>query len=348
MATGKCVNIGKPCSKALKRYVIEADKTNFVCPECGGKLVPCDGPVTDPDSLKKEGTGIPSKTTTPPQSKKLIFIIGGIVALAAIGGGTAYYLSSSEERPIPTKLEIVDYDPALWVGTTDTLTVKSTPADAKATYIWSSSNESVATVMDGIVRVVGEGETTITVKVEGNEEISASTTFYAENAPSNIDVKEMVFMETEKDMILTPNAEKKLNINCIPGNANESISWQSKNPNVATVSNDGLVKAIAQGTSIITAKTNRTNKTISIKVTVKNGNTNRIDFGFATYQGDIKNGKPEGNGTMTFKNRHIIPGSKGDVVAEPGEYVVGTWRNGEVNLVTLHQKNGNKPIITHK
>lgn len=29
MATGKCVNIGKPCSKALKKYVIEADKTNF-------------------------------------------------------------------------------------------------------------------------------------------------------------------------------------------------------------------------------------------------------------------------------------------------------------------------------
>ena len=51
---------------------------------------------------------------------------------------------------------------------------------------------------------------------------------------------------------------------------------------------------------------------------------------------------------MTFKSQHIIPGSKGDVVAEPGEYVVGTWRNGEVNLVTLHQKNGNKPIITHK
>ena len=39
MATGKCVNIGKPCSKALKREVIEADKTNFVCPECGELLV---------------------------------------------------------------------------------------------------------------------------------------------------------------------------------------------------------------------------------------------------------------------------------------------------------------------
>ena len=281
MATGKCVNIGKPCSKALKRYVIEADKTNFVCPECGGKLVPCDGPVTDPDSLKKEGTGIPSKTITPPPSKKLIFIIGGIVALAVIGGGTAYYLSSSEERPIPTKLEIVDYDPALWVGTTDTLTVKSTPADAKATYIWSSSNESVATVMDGIVRVVGEGETTITVKVEGNEEISASAKFFAENYEE------------------TPVDEPK-------------------------------------------GKGQETQKPVSTPA------SDKLDLGFATYQGDIKNGKPEGNGTMTFKSRHIIPGSKGDIVAEPGEYVVGTWRNGEVNLVTLHQKNGNKPIITHK
>lgn len=281
MATGKCVNIGKPCSKALKRYVIEADKTNFVCPECGGKLVPCDGPVTDPDSLKKEGTGIPSKTITPPPSKKLIFIIGGIVALAVIGGGTAYYLSSSEERPIPTKLEIVDYDPALWVGTTDTLTVKSTPADAKATYIWSSSNESVATVMDGIVRVVGEGETSITVKVKGNEEISASAKFFAENYEE------------------TPVDEPK-------------------------------------------GKGQETQKPVSTPA------SDKLDLGFATYQGDIKNGKPEGNGTMTFKSRHIIPGSKGDIVAEPGEYVVGTWRNGEVNLVTLHQKNGNKPIITHK
>ena len=281
MATGKCVNIGKPCSKALKKYVIEADKTNFVCPECGGKLVPCDGPVTDPDSLKKEGTGIPSKTITPPPSKKLIFIIGGIVALAVIGGGTAYYLGSSEERPIPTKLEIVDYDPALWVGTTDTLTVKSTPADAKATYIWSSSNESVATVMDGIVRVVGEGETTITVKVKGNEDISASAKFFAENYEE------------------TPVDEPK-------------------------------------------GKGQETQKPVSTPA------SDKLDLGFATYQGDIKNGKPEGNGTMTFKSRHIIPGSKGDIVAEPGEYVVGTWRNGEVNLVTLHQKNGNKPIITHK
>lgn len=267
MATGKCVNIGKPCSKALKKYVIEADKTNFVCPECGGKLVPCDGPITDPDSLKKVGGSIP--VNQPTSNNKLIPIIGSIVALATIGGGVVYYLTSSEKEPIP-QLKIEYFNSEILIGTNDTLRVSLTPADMKATYIWSSNNEVVATVTDGIVKAVGEGEVTITVKVEGHEEISDSAKFYVKKTP--------------KDAPKTP-----------------------------------------------------------CKV-----NHNKIDLGFATYQGDIKNGKPEGNGIMTFKSPNIIPGSKGDIVAEPGECVVGTWRNGEVNLVTLHQRNGNKPIITHK
>ena len=287
MATGKCVNIGKPCSKALKKYVIEADKTNFVCPECGGKLVACDGPVTDPDSLKKGGgisNGGNSQSDEDKKKKKkkktLMYVIGAAAVIAIAGGATYFLIPSPPDTPI-TKLEIADYDPMLWVGTTDTLTVMPTPADAKATYIWSSSDESVATVMNGVVKAIGEGETTITVKVRGNEDISASAKFFAENyEKAPVDEPKGKGQETQKP-VSTPASDK-------------------------------------------------------------------LDLGFATYQGDIKNGKPEGNGTMTFKSRHIIPGSKGDVVAEPGEYVVGTWRNGEVNLVTLHQKSGNKPIVTHK
>lgn len=288
MATGKCVNIGKPCSKALKRYVIEADKTNFVCPECGGKLVACDGPVTDPDSLKKGGgisNGGNSQSDKDKDKKKKLMYVIGAAAVIAIAGGATYFLSAGSDTPI-TKLEIADYDPMVWVDTTDTLTVVPTPADAKATYIWSSSNEAVATVMDGVVKVVGEGETTITVKVKGNEKISATAKLYSE-----------IYEEYEGPTVEEPEDKGK---------------------------DEGTTKPVQKPVS------------------------NKIDLGFATYEGDLKNGKPEGNGTMTFKTRHVIPGSKGDVVAEPREYAVGTWRNGEVNLVTLHQNNGNKPIITHK
>lgn len=45
LKTGKCVNVGKPCSKALKREIQEADSMNFVCSECGQKLVDAVGQV---------------------------------------------------------------------------------------------------------------------------------------------------------------------------------------------------------------------------------------------------------------------------------------------------------------
>ena len=73
-----------------------------------------------------------------------------------------------------------------------------------------------------------------------------------------------------------------------------------------------------------------------------------IDLGYAKYEGDIKNGKPHGSGTMTFKKTHIVPGAKGNIEAKDGEYAIGNWRNGEVNLVTLFQKDGNQVKIMHK
>lgn len=260
---GICVN--DECE--LCDQIQEAEKSDFVCSKCGKELVPSEGGNTNRE-----------------KNKTLMYVIGA-TAVIAVAGGATYFLSAGSDTPI-TKLEIANYDPMVWVDTTDTLTVVPTPADAKATYIWSSSNEAVATVMDGVVKVVGEGETTITVKVKGNEEISATAKLYSE-----------IYEEYEGPTVEEPEDKGK---------------------------DEGTTKPVQKPVS------------------------NQIDLGFATYEGDRKNGKPEGNGTMTFKTRHVIPGSKGDVVAEPGEYAVGTWRNGEVNLVTLHQNNGNKPIITHK
>lgn len=80
---------------------------------------------------------------------------------------------------------------------------------------------------------------------------------------------------------------------------------------------------------------------------IQNGH-GTIELGYAKYEGDIKNGKPHGNGTMTFKETHVVPGAKGNIEAKAGEYAIGGWRNGEVNLVTLYQKDGNQVKIMHK
>lgn len=60
--------------------------------------------------------------------------------------------------------------------TTVTLTPQFTPADATPTVTWASSDETVATVADGVVTAVSSGTTTITVKSTLDENVSASAT----------------------------------------------------------------------------------------------------------------------------------------------------------------------------
>lgn len=69
-----------------------------------------------------------------------------------------------------------------------------------------------------------------------------------------------------------------------------------------------------------------------------------LDLGYATYQGGITNGKPNGNGTLTFKRSYeIIPGS-GDY-AERGETVTGQFRDGKLIFGTWNKNDGNRKVV---
>lgn len=59
------------------------------------------------------------------------------------------------------------------------------------------------------------------------------------------------------------------------------------------------------------------------------------------YVGEVLNGKPDGNGVMTFKKGHQI--SELDIkkqMAEAGDYLVGVWRKGEFQTGKLHNSAG--------
>jgi len=67
-------------------------------------------------------------------------------------------------------------------------------------------------------------------------------------------------------------ANAQLTATVSPSNAaNPNVTWSSSNPSVATVSNNGLVTALAVGNATITATTEQNNKTASCNVTVKEG-----------------------------------------------------------------------------
>lgn len=151
--------------------------------------------------------------------------------------------------------------------------------------------------------------------------------------------------------------EETLTVTNTPSDMKVTYLWKSTNENVITVQ-EGVIKMVGEGEAnvIVSAQEKQgVADTCSVSVKFQSGPNidnpkpgNEIDLGYATYKGDLQNGKPHGNGTMTFKKRTVVPGAKDNIEAQSGEYAHGAWRNGEVNLVTLHQKNGNTVTIMHK
>ncbi len=127
---------------------------------------------------------------------------------------------------------------------------------------WSSSNEEVATVADGIVTVVGVGNATITVTTADGSKTATCAVTVTPVAVTGVTLDfEEVTVERGKTLTLTATV--------LPENAtNKQVSWSSSNNDVATVA-DGVVTAIAAGTATITVTTADGSKTATCAVTVK-------------------------------------------------------------------------------
>ncbi len=66
-----------------------------------------------------------------------------------------------------------------------------------------------------------------------------------------------------------------------------------------------------------------------------------VNFGYASYNGALKNGKPNGRGTLTFHSSHKIDSydSQGRI-AESGETVSGTFVNGHLSFGKWYKNDG--------
>lgn len=159
-----------------------------------------------------------------------------------------------------TELEISEGDKATLVAT-----VLPENADNK-NVIWSSSDESIATVKDGVVSAIKEGEATITAKTDdGGKTATCAVKVNAKVYPVESVSLDKTTAEITEGETLTLIATIK------PENAtNKKVIWSSSNVEIATVE-DGVVSAIKEGEATITAKTEDGGKTAtcSVKVNAK-------------------------------------------------------------------------------
>ncbi len=125
-----------------------------------------------------------------------------------------------------------------------TITASTIPSGA--TVIWTSSDESTARVdTTGKVTALKEGTATITASVDGAAiPVTAQCAVTIGTTPS---------VRPNKDTLdLRIGEEETLTATTIPETA--AVTWTSSNPEVATVSESGTVKAIGTGNATITAK----------------------------------------------------------------------------------------------
>ena len=145
----------------------------------------------------------------------------------------------------------------------ETFTLKATIAPTNATHqtvTWTSSDETVATVKNGVVTAVREGSATITATADGK---SASCVITVKK--KIIAVEKIVLSETEKT--ITKDGTFTLTATITPTNAtNQTVTWTSSDETVATVKN-GVVTAVREGSATITATAD--GKSASCAVTVE-------------------------------------------------------------------------------
>ena len=178
-----------------------------------------------------------------------------ITATAADGSGKSATCTVTVNEAETVPVESVSLDKSnleLTEGGTDTLTATITPSNASNKSVtWSSDNESVATVTNGVVTAVTPGIATITVTTADQ---SKTATCEVTVAAATVPVTGVTLSQNEAHLYYnrTPNT-LTLTATVAPDNAtNKAVTWTSSNPSVATVEN-GVVTAAARGTAVITA-----------------------------------------------------------------------------------------------
>ncbi|TCZ77382.1 hypothetical protein E0485_10300, partial [Paenibacillus albiflavus] len=131
------------------------------------------------------------------------------------------------------------------------------PADATNKAVtWSTSDQGIAKVNeDGKVTAVSKGTAIITVTTDDGGLIATSTVTVEEGSTTPIDVTG-VELDRSEVTLTNVGSSVQLHATVLPADAtNKAVTWNSSNAGVATVNQNGVVKAVSSGRAIITVTT---------------------------------------------------------------------------------------------
>ena len=196
---------------------------------------------------------------------KVIAIKEGVAIITAKAGDKSATCSVTVQKKViaVTSIALNKATLSLTKGQSETLVATVKPDNATDKNVtWTTTNSSVASVENGKITAVGGGSAIITAKV-GDKEASCSVTVTVTVPITSITLSKSFLSMVEDDEITLAATVK-------PDDATDrTITWSSDKTDVATVDNNGQIKAIKEGNATITAKVGDKNATCQITVSKK-------------------------------------------------------------------------------
>ncbi len=231
---------------------------------------------------------------------------------------TSYVIAIIPEAPKNISVVSVSLDKktvSMNVGDTPiSLVATILPADAtNKNKTWSSSDQAVASVQNGVVTAVATGSTTITVTTADGVKTDTCVVTVSE-VPKNISVTS-VSLDKKTVSMNVGDTPISLVATILPADAtNKNKTWSSSNQAVATVQN-GVVTAVGTGSTTITVTTADGGKADTCVVTVMAQQNNH---GGSSTSGDRKDNSSSAKAT-TPSTTNTTPSTQ-----TPKEVVVTT------------------------
>ena len=240
-----------------------------------GKTLTLTATVTPTNATNKNVTWKSSDTkiATVDGNGKVTAVAAGtatITATAADGSGVKATCKITVTNPVikVTKVTLNKTTASVVKGKTLTLTATVTPTNATNKNVtWKSSNTKIATVDgNGKVTAVAAGTATITCTAKADKSKSATCKITVTNPA--VKVTKLSMNKTSVDLLKGKTVQLKVTVT--PSNAtNKAVTWTSSNKKIATVTSNGLVKAVGTGTVTITAKAkDGSGKKVTCKINV--------------------------------------------------------------------------------
>lgn len=140
----------------------------------------------------------------------------------------------------------------------EALKVIYTPADTTddKTVTWSSADEKIATVKNGVV----------TAKATGTTKITATVGIHKAECTVTVNAKLTGIKVTPDKVTVEKGQKANLNVTYLPADTTDekAVTWKSENESVATVDENGVVTAVAGGKTKVIATAKANNKITAV------------------------------------------------------------------------------------